>query len=162
MKSLPHYFIQGVNLLENVSDDILQTVGQKLVSLRRNPGSILDAYSLPMSEDAALEMNGIGKSSQMGYSMSWVERGNGREDEEIDYSPMKFLFYLEDHDNDESLDRFEIMLKLLELKYGYTEDMIERIRKCRAGDIENAKREGRRYERPFIPKQEIFKPDNSL
>ena len=44
-KSLPHYFLPQVNLLENIPDDFLHTVGRKLVEFRHIPISSLPELS---------------------------------------------------------------------------------------------------------------------
>ena len=44
-QSLPHYFLPQVNLFENITDDFLQTAGNKLVAFRRNPIDNLPEFS---------------------------------------------------------------------------------------------------------------------
>lgn len=55
-KRCPHYFVSQQNLFENIPDDFLATIGQKLVEIRRNPTRQLGRIVPPMTKEETLEL----------------------------------------------------------------------------------------------------------
>lgn len=155
-KNLPHYFIQGVNLIENISDETLQTVGYNLVKLRRNPISLANSHGPETSEQAVLERCGFGKSSSIcGGRYTMVQKGDKIESVKVLPSESFFEFDMEEHGTEEGGDRFEMDMRLLALKYGCPERKISVIRNQRTDDIKSATQNGRKYKRSFIPQSNI-------
>lgn len=60
------YFIQGVNLLENISDDLLKAIGDKLANLRRYPVELTHAHNPERTDLTALEQYGFRQFSSCG------------------------------------------------------------------------------------------------
>lgn len=55
-KSCPHYFIPEMNMFENIPDEFLMTVGQKLTIIRRNPTVEVGRYTPPITRDDTMEL----------------------------------------------------------------------------------------------------------
>lgn len=137
-KYLPHYFIQGVNLLDNISGDLLHTVGDKLVKLRRDPAALIHAHNPERTKLTALEQYGFRQSSPCGKHRM-VQNGYQIERVKILPRDVDLRFLMEENGTDEGWDRFEIDMRLLELKYGYTKHKIDVIRSQRKRDIISAR-----------------------